>query len=387
MGGVFSSGLQLLLLLAAIQESLSSYSTTTSTTTVSPSNLLPYFDFDVPRNLTVTVGQTGFLHCRVERLGDKDVSWIRKRDLHILTAGSTTYTSDQRFQVIRPENSGNWTLQIKYPQQRDSGIYECQINTEPKMSLSYTFNVIELKANIIGPTDLYVKSGSDINLTCRIMQGPHELGNIFWYKGTEIIDMSANLNEIDSVTRISVDNDWTDGLTSRLKIRRAMPSDTGNYTCVPTIAKSSSVYVHVIIGEHPAAMQHNSSSMYSGNFYCSICCMLFTIFTCCLQHFLATTTAAATLLTVATRGTSKCSRSNTSNNNDGDGCGSECKALTSAAQSTARANDVGRCVSIGSCQRRHYQRHSRSRSPSRISISGATARSSHATRALSKITR
>ncbi|EDW35754.1 GL17046 [Drosophila persimilis] len=45
---------------------------TTTTTTISPSNLLPYFDFDVPRNLTVTVGQTGFLHCRVERLGDKD---------------------------------------------------------------------------------------------------------------------------------------------------------------------------------------------------------------------------------------------------------------------------------------------------------------------------
>ena len=36
----------------------------------------------------------------------------------------------------------------------------------------------------------------------------------------------------------------------RLKIRRAMPSDTGNYTCVPTIAKSSSVYVHVIIGKY-----------------------------------------------------------------------------------------------------------------------------------------
>lgn len=44
------------------------------TTTVSSTNLLPYFDFDVPRNITVTVGQTGFLHCRVERLGDKDVS-------------------------------------------------------------------------------------------------------------------------------------------------------------------------------------------------------------------------------------------------------------------------------------------------------------------------
>lgn len=47
-----------------------------------------------------------------------------------------------RLQVIRPENSINWTLQIKYPQVRDSGVYECQINTEPKMSLSYELNVI-----------------------------------------------------------------------------------------------------------------------------------------------------------------------------------------------------------------------------------------------------
>lgn len=255
-------GLCLLIFITRIKESLSSYSTTmtTTSTTLSPSSILPYFDFDVPRNVTVTVGQTGFLYCRVERLGDKDVSWIRKRDLHILTAGSTTYTSDQRFQVIRPENSGNWTLQIKYPQPRDSGIYECQINTEPKMSLSYNFNVIELKATITGPTDLYVKTGSDINLACKILQGPHELGNILWYKGNEIIDLATNQNEIDSSSRISVDNDWTEGLTSRLKIRRAMPSDTGNYTCVPTIAKSTSVYVHVIIGEHPAAMQHNAAT-------------------------------------------------------------------------------------------------------------------------------
>jgi hypothetical protein len=33
-------------------------------------------------------------------------------------------------------------LQIKYPQTRDAGVYECQINTEPKMSLSYTLNVL-----------------------------------------------------------------------------------------------------------------------------------------------------------------------------------------------------------------------------------------------------
>lgn len=37
-------------------------------------NMQPYFDFDVQRNVTVAVGQTAFLQCHVERLGDKDVS-------------------------------------------------------------------------------------------------------------------------------------------------------------------------------------------------------------------------------------------------------------------------------------------------------------------------
>lgn len=36
----------------------------------------------------------------------------------------------------------------------------------------------------------------------------------------------------------------------RLKIERAVPNDTGNYTCVPTIAKAASAYVHVIIGKY-----------------------------------------------------------------------------------------------------------------------------------------
>uniref|UniRef100_A0A336LF58 CSON011152 protein n=1 Tax=Culicoides sonorensis TaxID=179676 RepID=A0A336LF58_CULSO len=74
-----------------------------------------------------------------------EVSFIRKKDLHILTAGTLTYTSDQRFTVLRRENPSMWTLQIKYPQISDSGTYECQINTEPKMSLSYTFNVVVMK--------------------------------------------------------------------------------------------------------------------------------------------------------------------------------------------------------------------------------------------------
>lgn len=64
--------------------SLYTSSNITVTTTMSSSIMTttdseqPYFDFELQRNVTVTVGQTGFLHCRVERLGDKDVSkWLK----------------------------------------------------------------------------------------------------------------------------------------------------------------------------------------------------------------------------------------------------------------------------------------------------------------------
>uniref|UniRef100_A0A1B0GPU9 Uncharacterized protein n=1 Tax=Phlebotomus papatasi TaxID=29031 RepID=A0A1B0GPU9_PHLPP len=40
----------------------------------------------------------------------------------------------------------------------------------------------ELRATVLGPSDLYVKSGSTIRIVCRIPQGPHDLGNVFWYK-------------------------------------------------------------------------------------------------------------------------------------------------------------------------------------------------------------
>ncbi|KAE9543193.1 hypothetical protein AGLY_003104 [Aphis glycines] len=59
------------------------------------------------------------------------VSWIRHRDIHLLTAGRYTYTSDQRFEAIHEPHSENWSLRIKYPQKKDSGIYECQISTTP----------------------------------------------------------------------------------------------------------------------------------------------------------------------------------------------------------------------------------------------------------------
>ncbi|CAH0714960.1 unnamed protein product, partial [Brenthis ino] len=251
----------------------------------------PYFEYNVPRNVTTVVGQTAFLHCRVEQLGDKAVSWIRKRDLHILTAGILTYTSDQRFQVIRPDKSENWTLQIKFPQERDAGIYECQVNTEPKMSLAFQLNVVEAKAKILGPADLYVKTGSLLSLTCILSQGPHDLGTIFWYKGSKLIEYKeVDANEMVEEPRLRLKTEWTEQLTSRLTIEKLTPTDSGNYSCVPTMAEAASVNVHVINGEHPAAMQHGNANTASPcalsvNLFISLYCTLATIYTSTIDGF------------------------------------------------------------------------------------------------------
>lgn len=107
-----------------------------------PYGVQPSFDNTTERDVVATVGQVAYLHCRVFNIGDRAVSWIRKRDLHILTIGIMTYTNDQRFQSEHIDGSNDWTLKILSPQPRDTGIYECQVSTEPKISLAYRLNVV-----------------------------------------------------------------------------------------------------------------------------------------------------------------------------------------------------------------------------------------------------
>lgn len=56
------------------------------------------------------------------------MSWVRRRDWHIISSGVLMYTNDERFQVLHSEGSDDWILQIKYVQKRDNGTYECQVH-------------------------------------------------------------------------------------------------------------------------------------------------------------------------------------------------------------------------------------------------------------------
>jgi Immunoglobulin V-set domain len=71
------------------------------------------------------------------------VFWIRNVDLQILTAGHVTFTADDRFRV-NLENGidrTDWSLLINSVTMEDQGMYECQVNTEPKMKLNINLMV------------------------------------------------------------------------------------------------------------------------------------------------------------------------------------------------------------------------------------------------------
>ncbi|KRG07306.1 zwei Ig domain protein zig-8 isoform X1 [Drosophila mojavensis] len=231
----------------------------------------PYFDDISPRNISAVVDETAILRCRVKNKGNRTVSWMRKRDLHILTTNIYTYTGDQRFSVIHPPNSDDWDLKIDYAQTRDSGIYECQVNTEPKINLAITlevtaeydmrdrnsdklyYNSKAARAKILGSTEIHVKRDSTIALACSVNV---HASSVLWYHGSAIVDFDSLRGGI------SLETEKTDaGTTSRLMLTRASLRDSGNYTCVPNAAIPASVRVHVLTGEQPAAMQTSVASV------------------------------------------------------------------------------------------------------------------------------
>lgn len=76
------------------------------------------------------------------RLMCTQVSWIRRRDLHILASAGFTFTADQRFSMLHPEgDSAAWTLQLRAAQITDQGLYECQVSTEPKLKQAVLLTV------------------------------------------------------------------------------------------------------------------------------------------------------------------------------------------------------------------------------------------------------
>ena len=55
-----------------------------------PSSPGPYIDTYHSSNVSALAGVTTFLNCRMHKLGNKTLSWIRHDNLHLMTVGQYT---------------------------------------------------------------------------------------------------------------------------------------------------------------------------------------------------------------------------------------------------------------------------------------------------------
>ncbi|XP_014241815.1 neural cell adhesion molecule 1-like isoform X1 [Cimex lectularius] len=215
----------------------------------------PTFDNNTVVNNTVQLGGTAFLHCRVRNLGERTITWVRRRDWHILTSGVFTYTNDERFQVLHAEGSDDWTLQIKYVQKKDNGTYECQVATGAGiMSHFVNLDIVVPEAFIVGATEYHVVLGGTINLVCVIEKSPTPPQYVLWYHNSKMINYDTSRGGVQVRTEQGQKTE------SHLTIHDAKYTDSGNYTCSASNTQPAYIHVFVSEGDKMAAISRRKSS-------------------------------------------------------------------------------------------------------------------------------
>ncbi|KAG5873478.1 hypothetical protein JTB14_032530 [Gonioctena quinquepunctata] len=210
---------------------------------------------------------------------NKVVSWIRSKDLHILTSGRHTFSSDSRFQSVHTDSSGDfWGLRIRGVHVSDTGQYECQVNTEPKMSLAISLAVTVpgdhnlavsnskwvSRALIKGPSTVHVQNGSPVTFTCEIsslslQSGVHGL----FFATKPMVRWLHDGKEVSfefTKTNATIETEYRakdQRILSKIHLPSVSWKDSGQYTCMQPSVKPDSVKLIVVEAEHSEAMQRD----------------------------------------------------------------------------------------------------------------------------------
>ncbi|KAL1509840.1 hypothetical protein ABEB36_004517 [Hypothenemus hampei] len=233
------------------------------------SSVTPYFDEISARDFEVPEGQTVIIPCTVRNLSyEKVVSWIRSKDIHILTSGSLTFASDYRFEVVHSDSNNDfWGLRIRGVKVEDSGQYECQVNTEPKMSLAYKLTVSKIGtdenskwlgyATIHEPKEVFVQNGSPYAIQCEISTTiSKKISTEVWWlhEDTQILSQPIESSRITIHTSLS---EQANIIHSILTFHYVTWQDAGTYTCLQPSVKKDNIKLVIVEAESSEAMQRD----------------------------------------------------------------------------------------------------------------------------------
>jgi len=208
----------------------------------------PYFDQEMKTNFTVQVGHSVKLPCIVRQIGSKTVSWIRKSDSAILSVDDMLVTYTDRISIQKTEYLAEWGLSIKNATPSDSGEYECQVSSEPKLSKSVNLLVQVPVLWIEGSPSILASAGSNISLKCSAQgnfEGPN-VGQIVWQHEAADGSLRTLTERRGRVVRT--------GPGSWLLLKVGL-SSAGNYSCSTHQSNTATVTIIVVQGElAPEAM-------------------------------------------------------------------------------------------------------------------------------------
>ncbi|XP_060866861.1 Ig-like and fibronectin type-III domain-containing protein 1 [Metopolophium dirhodum] len=91
-------------------------------------------------------GDSALMTCVVRNLGDHTVLWKTenkdRQGLKVLTAAESRITADRRFEVLHDKGGDVWVLSIKNVKFNDSGLYACEVNSDPVVRSFHSLSVL-----------------------------------------------------------------------------------------------------------------------------------------------------------------------------------------------------------------------------------------------------
>ncbi|CAH0392361.1 unnamed protein product [Bemisia tabaci] len=120
------------------------------------------------KNQTVTIGRDATFECHIRNLGGYRIGWVYVNTREIQAIHDHVITPNPRVSVSQ-QNNKTWSLHIKEVEERDRGLYMCQINTDPMQDQMAYLNVV-VPPDIVDDgtsSDQNVNEGGNVWLTCK----------------------------------------------------------------------------------------------------------------------------------------------------------------------------------------------------------------------------